>query len=286
MTDRALSEAPSLEAEAEDTTVALPETIQSSPEHLMRSVRTDDVTTALVAHVHDSERGKPVMVDFIGSRNAVKQLLAKPFNPAFIGPKAEGAAFTISDGSMYTNFRLPDSNYKAMSATLSGKLTEGRIVALDATVSAPRTECYVLVVRKIDLPPPDMGASLVECWLRYLDYRATPNRPEFARYVPPVWGADLYNVYQALRSRIGRPLHERWMPWLFSQVADKQVSSEKLGLRGVTLCKYISGYIDPQARGAVECGAYRLTCHERSDLWAEVLIRNPQRADGITFAGE
>jgi len=43
-------------------------------------------------------------------------------------------------------------------------------------------------------------------------------------------------------------------------------------------------YVDPKVRGVVECGAYRLTCREMGDLWAEVLIRNPNRADGITFS--
>ena len=117
-----------------------------------------------------------------------------------------------------------------------------------------------------------------------LPKQTVSNRPEFALYTPPVWASDLYKVYQALRVRIGRPLHERWMPWLFEQVADKLVSSDKLGLRGISLCKYIPGYIDSKARGTVECGAYRLTCRDLSDLWAEILIRNPYRADGITFA--
>ncbi|MHB8626800.1 MAG: hypothetical protein ACYDBJ_07200 [Aggregatilineales bacterium] len=260
-----------------------PEPAHDSSEVLMRSVRTDDVTAALVAHIHDSERSKPILIDFIGSRNAVKQLLSKPFNPAYVGVKAESAAFTIVDGDRYTSFRLPDFAYKALSTTLSGRVIEGRIVALDATTTAPRTECYVLVADKIELPKEPMAEPVEETWLRYVHYRQTPNRPEFAHYTPPAWAPDLYNVYQALRTRIGRPLHERWMPWLFAQVADKPVSSEKLDLKGVTLCKYIPGYIAPKAEGVVERGVYRLTCRDLSDLWAELLIRNPNRADGITF---
>ena len=256
--------------------------VLDSGETLMRSVRTDDVTAALIAHIHDNERNKPVFIDFISSRNAIKQLLSKPFNPAYIGIKAENPAFTVVDGDRYVAFRLPDANYKALNTTLSGRVTEGRIVSLDATITAPRTECYVLVMNQIE--PLSVGLTVDEAWLHYVRYRQTPNRPEFALYTPPVWAADLYKVYQALRVRIGRPLHERWMPWLFEQVADKLVSSDKLGLRGISLCKYIPGYIDSKARGTVECGAYRLTCRDLSDLWAEILIRNPQRADGITFA--
>jgi hypothetical protein len=256
--------------------------VLDSSETLMRSVRTDDVTAALIAHIHDNERNKPVFIDFIGSRNAIKQLLSKPFNPAYIGIKAENPAFTVVDGDRFMAFRLPDNNYKALNTTLSGRVTEGRIVSLDATITAPRTECYVLVMNQIE--PLSVGSTVDEAWLHYIRYRQTPNRPEFALYTPPVWASDLYKVYQALRVRIGRPLHERWMPWLFEQVADKLVSSDKLGLRGVSLCKYIPGYIDSKARGTVECGAYRLTCRDLSDLWAEILIRNPQRADGITFA--
>ena len=259
----------------------LADTAQEVPEALMRSVRTDDVTAALVAHIHDSERNKPIMVDFIGSRNAVKQLLSKPFNLAYLGARAEGSAFTLTDGSRYTGFRLPDTSYKTLNSALGGRVVEGRIVSLEATVSAPRESCYVLVMNRIELPA---DGSVDDDWLHYVRYRQTPNRPEFSRYVPPIWAGDLYNVYQALRARIGRPLHERWMPWLFTQVADKPLSSERLGLKDVMLCKYIAGYVDPKVRGVVECGAYRLTCREMGDLWAEVLIRNPNRADGITFS--
>jgi hypothetical protein len=275
-----LTTAPSPEPDDAEERV---EVDQPANESLMRSVRTDDVTAALVAHIHDSERGKAILIDFIGSRNAVKQLLAKPFNPAHIGARAEGHAFTVIDGSRYTGFRLPDTNYKALSATLGGRVVEGRIVALDATTSAPRTECYVLVMDRIELPRVGLTEPIEEIWLRYVGYRQTPNRPEFAHYAPPVWASDLYNVYQALRIRIGRPLHVRWMPWLFVQVADKPVASEILGLNGITLCKYIPGYLDPKALGVVERGAYRLTCRDLSNLWAEVLIRNPNRADGVTF---
>jgi hypothetical protein len=143
----------------------------------------------------------------------------------------------------------------------------------------------VLVMDRIELPRVGLTEPIEEIWLRYVGYRQTPNRPEFAHYAPPVWASDLYNVYQALRIRIGRPLHVRWMPWLFAQVADKPVSSETLGLNGIILCKYIPGYLDPKAQGVVERGAYRLTCRDLSHLWAEVLIRNPNRADGITFGG-
>jgi|GEM_PF-1122636 len=264
-----------------EETQKLADVPQDMPEALMRSVRTDDVTAALVAHIHDSERNKPIMVDFIGSRNAVKQLLSKPFNPAYLGVRAEGSAFTLTDGSRYTGFRLPDTAYKTLNSALSGRVVEGRIVSLEATVSAPRESCYVLVMNRIELPA---DATVDDAWLHYVRYRQTPNRPEFSRYVPPIWAGDLYNVYQALRARIGRPLHERWMPWLFVQVADKPLSSERLGVRDVTLCKYIAGYVDPKVRGVVECGAYRLTCREMGDLWAEVLIRNPNRAEGITFS--
>jgi len=259
------------------------EVVSRVGEVLMRSVRTDDVTAALVAHIHDSERGKPVLIDFVGSRNAVKQLLSKPFNPAYMGVKADAHAFTVVDGERYTGFRLPDNGYKALTTTLNGRVLEGRIVALDATTAAPRTECYVLVMDRIELPRVGLSEPIEETWLRYIRYRQTPNRPEFAGYTPPPWAADLYNVYQALRVRIGRPLHERWMPWLFGQVADKAVSSQTLGLKAVTLCKYIPGYIDSKAQGVVERGAYRLTCRDLSNLWAEILIRNPNRADGITF---
>ena len=264
-----------------ENTPEVSDAAQDVPEALMRSVRTDDVTAALVAHIHDSERNKPIMVDFIGSRNAVKQLLSKPFNPAYLGTRAEGSAFTLTDGSRYTSFRLPDIAYKTLNSALGGRVVEGRIVSLEATVSAPRESCYVLVMNRIELPA---DASMDEAWLHYVRYRQTPNRPEFSRYVPPAWAGDLYNVYQALRARIGRPLHERWMPWLFTQVVDKPLSSERLGVRDVTLCKYIAGYVDPKARGMVESGAYRLTCREMGDLWAEVLIRNPKRAEGITFS--
>jgi len=265
----------------EDTAPELSDTAQDVPEALMRSVRTDDVTAALVAHIHDSERNKPVMVDFIGSRNAVKQLLSKPFNPAYLGARTEGSALTLTDGSRYTGFRLPDTSYKTLNSALGGRVVEGRIVSLEATVSAPRESCYVLVMNRIELLA---DVSVDDVWLHYVRYRQTPNRPEFSRYMPPAWGTDLYNVYQALRARIGRPLHERWMPWLFTQVADKPLSSERLGLKDVMLCKYIGGYVDPKARGVIECGAYRLTCREMGDLWAEVLIRNPNRAEGITFS--
>ncbi|MHB8628559.1 MAG: hypothetical protein ACYDBJ_20270 [Aggregatilineales bacterium] len=271
---------PPLRSEAE-----APEPAHERGEVLMRSVRTDDVTAALIAHIHDSERNKPVFIDFIGSRNAVKQLLSKPFNPAYVGTKAESAAFTIVDGDRFSGFRLPDHAYKALTTTLNGRVIEGRIVALDATTTAPRTECYVLVMDKIDLPHADLTEPIEELWLRYVHYRQTPNRPEFAHYTPPAWAPDLYNVYQALRTRIGRPLHERWMPWLFAQVADNPISSEKLGLKAVMLCKYIPGYIDPKAVGAVERGAYRLTCRDLTELWAELLIRNPNRAEGIAFGG-
>jgi len=271
-------------ASTDDSVEDAPEVSDAAPdvpEALMRSVRTDDVTAALVAHIHDSERNKPIMVSFIGSRNAVKQLLSKPFNPAYLGTRAEGSAFTLTDGSRYTGFRLPDTAYKTLNSALGGRVVEGRIVSLEATVSAPRESCYVLVMNRIDLPA---DGSVDDAWLHYVRYRQTPNRLEFSRYMPPVWAGDLYNVYQALRARIGRPLHERWMPWLFMQVADKPLSSERLGVRDVTLCKYIAGYVDPKVRGVVECGAYRLTCREMGDLWAEVLIRNPNRADGITFS--
>ena len=264
-----------------EDTAELADAAQDVPEALMRSVRTDDVTAALVAHIHDSERNKPVMVDFIGSRNAVKQLLSKPFNPAYLGVRAEGSAFTLTDGSRYTSFRLPDTSYKTLNTALGGRVVEGRIVSLEATVSAPRESCYVLVMNRIELPA---DAAVNDVWLNYVRYRQTPNRPEFSRYVPPMWAGDLYNVYQALRARIGRPLHERWMPWLFAQVADKSLTSERLGLKDVVLCKYIAGYVDPKVRGVVESGAYRLTCREMGDLWAEVLIRNSNRADGITFS--
>lgn len=262
-----------------------PPEMEYAGESLMRSVRTDDVTAALVAHIYDNERGKPILIDFIGSRNAVKQLLGKPFNPAYMGVRAESHAFTIVDGSRYSGFRLPDNNYKTMTATLGGRVVEGRIVALDATTSAPRTECYVLVMNRIDLPRTVLAETIENSWLRYIRYRQTPNRQEFAEYVPPAWVSDLYNVYQALRVRIGRPLHERWMPWLFTQVADKPVSSETSSLKGITLCKYIPGYIDAKAKGVIEGGAYRLTCRDLSNLWAEILIRNPNRAEGITFGG-
>ena len=268
----------------DDPVAARPELLDAAPdvpEALMRSVRTDDVTAALVAHIHDNERSKPVMVDFIGSRNAVKQLLSKPFNPAYLGARAEGSAFMLTDGSRYTSFRLPDTSYKTLNTALGGRVVEGRIVSLEATVSAPRESCYVLVMNRIELP---VEVSVDDAWLHYVRYRQTPNRPEFSRYVPPLWAGDLYNVYQALRARIGRPLHERWMPWLFAQVADKSLTSERLGLKDVVLCKYIVGYVDPKVRGVVESGAYRLTCREMGDLWAEVLIRNPNRADGITFS--
>ena len=272
---------PSPDHPLEGTALELSDAAQDVPEALMRSVRTDDVTAALVAHIHDNERNKPILVDFIGSRNAVKQLLSKPFNPAYVGVRAEGSAFTLTDGSRYTGFRLPDTSYKTLNGALGGRVVEGRIVSLEATVSAPRESCYVLVMNRIDLPA---DGSVDDAWLHYVRYRQTPNRPEFNRYVPPAWASDLYNVYQALRARIGRPLHERWMPWLFAQVADKPLSSERLGLRDVTLCKYIAGYVDSKARGVVESGAYRLTCREMGDLWAEVLIRNPNRAEGITFS--
>jgi len=262
-----------------------PSEVEYTSEALMRSVRTDDVTAALVAYIYDNERGKPILINFIGSRNAVKQLLSKPFNPAYMGARAESHAFTVIDGPHYSGFRLPDNSYKALTTTLGGRVVEGRIVALDATTSAPRTECYVLVMDRIELPHVGLNEPLEESWLRYIRYRQTPNRPEFAGYVPTVWAFDLYNVYQALRVRIGRPLHERWMPWLFTQVADKPVSSETAGLKGITLCKYIPGYLDPKAKGVMEGGAYRLTCRDLSNLWAEILIRNPNRADGITFGG-
>lgn len=257
---------PTPELPAQSKPEEVVEDIPNVGEVLMRSVRTDDVTAALVTHIHDSERGKPVLIDFIGSRNAVKQLLSKPFNPAYMGVKADVHAFTVVDGERYTGFRLPDNGYKAL------------------TTAAPRTECYVLVMDRIELPHVGLSEPIEETWLRYIRYRQTPNRPEFAGYALPSWAADLYNVYQALRVRIGRPLHERWMPWLFGQVADKAVSSEMLGLKAVTLCKYVPGYIDPKAQGVAERGAYRLTCRDLSNLWAEILIRNPNRADGITFA--
>src|SRR5258708_32371902 len=120
-------------------------------ESVMRSVHTVDVQAALIAHIHDWERGKPILIDFVGSRNAIKQLLAKPFNPGNIG-RGDGVGFTIVNGSNYSSFRLPDLNFKAISVGLKNRAVEGRIVSLDATTSAPKQECYVLVSGRIQIP--------------------------------------------------------------------------------------------------------------------------------------
>ncbi|MEP7287904.1 MAG: hypothetical protein ABI947_19305 [Chloroflexota bacterium] len=264
---------------------AMPAESGSNEESVMRSVQTDDVQAALIAHIHDWERGKPILIDFVGSRNAIKQLLAKPFNPGNIG-RGDGVGFILVNGSSFSNFRLPDLNYKAISASLKNRAIEGRIVSLDATTAAPKQECYVLVSGPIRIPETDDPETVAAIWQRYVRYRQAPNRPEFARYEPTAWTTDLYNVYQALRVRLGRPLHIGWMPWLFQQVADQQLTSPKLGLSGVMVCKYIGGYITPKAAGAVEQGAYRLTCSEVSELWGEVIMANPQRAQGIVFKSD
>ena len=247
-------------------------------ETIMRSVRSDDVTTALIAYIHDNDMDIPILIDFMGARNAVKQLLVKPFNPAYIGARADGSAFIITNGDQRKGFQLPDLNYKAFSSSLNSRVVEGRIVALTATVAAGRDLCYVLVRHHIELP-----SDCMDDWLHYLRYQQTPQHPEFKQYTAPLWASDLYNIYQALRSRIGCPLHERWMPWLFRKIDGQRFSSQKADLHSIALCQYIKGYVDERATGNIECGAYRLYGQNMKALWVELLISNPDRADGIVF---
>jgi hypothetical protein len=276
-----IPQAEALPTDHAETTLPAPEDTASVDESMMRSVRSEDVTAALIAHIHDSERDKPLLIDFVGARNAVKHLLAKAFSPSNVGTR-DGAAFYITNGTYQSAFRLPDYSYKALQTALKTRSVEGRIVALDATTAAPREECYVLVADHIILPDGDVS----DAWAEYVRYVNAPNRAEFARYTAPGWARDLYNVFGALRARLGRPLHISWMPWLFRAVTDVPLSSEALGMKYVTVCKYIAGYLDPRARGAVEGGAYRLTCGDKSDLWGEVILRNPDRMKGIDFGKE
>ena len=81
--------------------------------------------------------------------------------------------------------------------------------------------------RRIPLESAEAFEIVSEAWLRYVRYMQTPNRPEFAHYEPPTWAHNLYNVYQALRVRLGRPLHVGWMPWLFEQVADQRKGQQE-----------------------------------------------------------
>ncbi len=271
-----------------------------------RKVHKDGLEVILLAYCRDDKRKRPIFLDMLGPKNAVKALISKAMdkNNHAAESNADTVAFFIDgerEGSSNA-FRLPDNNYKSFMAPMEQPedvkrlprnrkpvLNQGRLVYHGATSLAGDDEFYVPVYRQIEIPKTDIhGRTGDEIWQLFLRFITTPHSAEFKHYVAPIWCSDLYNIYMFISNRIRVPLHGNWMPWLFQETVGRWTYG--IGDTGY-LIEYISAYISPlvyeaekkENKPLMEHGAYRILGNNFKDRWQALAARNGKRFEGIEF---
>jgi hypothetical protein len=230
--------------------------------------------------IYDEVRADPIMLSFIAPKNVAKAILARALQMKNRKNRESLAAIFLRDQQYIGKLRLlPEKHYRSFTRRLETGLYEARLVSLDATRIAGRTECYVLTSGRV---PTVMDVVQARQWAQFLQWKRQPS-PD---YQPPHFCLDLWRLYEFVKERITIGFYPQWMPFVFSKLADQMVWSAQDGQYAKPV-RYIPGDIDQMyAEATANVYEYRSAYYldfSAMDVWLETIAANPNRADGIVF---